>query len=153
MMIIKLVKSQIRQLFSSTEKQWSLLITLVATLILITPLCGFLFQCGCDWPWSGLDSNCNFYKPIAKHRCPWCASMISGVASTGIAIIGGLLATITTFSSFFLNKYLSINEVVLRTLVGLATFFLIATLTAMISAICQNYPLGLGSFFSNGLIL
>jgi ammonia channel protein AmtB len=22
-------------------------------LIAITPLCGFMFGCGCDWPWSG----------------------------------------------------------------------------------------------------
>lgn len=149
MMIIKLVKSQIKQLFSSTKKQCSALITLMATLILITPLCGFLFQCGCDWPWSGLDSNCNYYKLIAKHRCPWCASMFSGIVSTGVAIIGGLLATMTTFSTFCFTKYLSLNEVVFRALVGIATFFLIAILTASISAIYQNYPLGLGSILFN----
>jgi fluoride ion exporter CrcB/FEX len=73
--------------------------------------------------------------------------MISGIVSTGVAIIGGLLATITTFSTFCFTKYLSLNEVIFRILVGIATFFLIAILTASISAIYQNYPLGLGRFF------
>ena len=44
--------------------------TLITTLIIVTPLCGFLFQCGCDWPWSGLDTRCNFYKPVIEHPCP-----------------------------------------------------------------------------------
>ncbi|MCF6203395.1 MAG: hypothetical protein L3J59_06940 [Methylococcaceae bacterium] len=146
-MIIKLVKSELKQLFSSTKKQWSVLITLVATLILISPLCGFLFQCGCDWPWSGLDSDCNYYKPIAKHRCPWCSSMIAGIASSVLAILCGLTAAIISFSTFFFIKYLSINEIFFRTLLGISTFFLIAILTASISAMYQNYPLGLGKFF------
>ena len=47
--------------------------TLIIALIFVTPLCGLIFQCGCDWPWSRLDARCNFYKPEADHQCPWCA--------------------------------------------------------------------------------
>jgi hypothetical protein len=65
--------------------------TLITTLIIVTPLCALLFQCGCDWPWSGLDAGCNFYKPGADHQCPWCASMVTGIFSTGLAIISGVL--------------------------------------------------------------
>ena len=66
-------------------------------LIIVTPLCGLLFQSGCDWPWLGLDAGCNFYKPGAEHQCYWCASMITGLFSTGLAIIGGVLTAMAPY--------------------------------------------------------
>jgi hypothetical protein len=119
-------------------------VTLIATLIIITPLCGLIFQCGCDWPWSGLDTRCNFYKPEADHQCPWCASMVTGIFSTGLAIISGALTAMVP--SFPLAVYRTENEVALRILVGLTVFVLMAILTAGLAALWQNYSLGVGGF-------
>jgi hypothetical protein len=118
--------------------------TLITTLIIVTPLCGLLFQCGCDWPWSGLDVGCNFYKPGADHQCPWCASMMAGIFSTGIAIICGVLTAMAP--SLPLAIYRPVNKVALRTLLGLTVFVLMAILTACLAALWQNYSLGVGSF-------
>ena len=100
--------------------------TLITTLIIVTPLCGLLFQCGCDWPWSGLDTRCNFYKPATEHPCPWCASMLTGILSTGSAIIGGVLTAMAP--SLPLANYGPVYEVALRTLAGLTVFVLLAIL-------------------------
>ncbi|MDD5461126.1 MAG: hypothetical protein PHG00_05780 [Methylococcales bacterium] len=117
--------------------------TLITTLTIVTPLCGLLFQCGCDSPWSGLDAGCNFNKPEADHQCPWCASMITGLLSTGCAIIGAVLAAMAL--SLPLAIFRPVNEIALRILSGLAVFMLIAILTAGLAALWQNYPFGVGS--------
>ena len=139
------------QVFFSTEKRWSALIILIVTLILITPVCGFLFQCGCDWPWLGLDSNCNYYRPYEVHKCPWCASMVTGIFSTGITIIGGVFATVIPViflaapsKSYQLDLR---NEVVVRILMGAGIFFLLAIFTASVAAYWQDYVLGVGRYF------
>lgn len=135
-------------MISSPEKKLSALITLLISLIVITPLCGLLFQCGCDWPWLGLDSNCNFHKSNEQYHCPWCASMFTGIFSTGLAIMSGVLATSIPkkFSTLSFIKNCSRNEIAIRMLSGLSIFFLIAILTASVAAIWQKYPLGLGSY-------
>lgn len=143
MMFLGVVNSQIAQLLSSTEKRWAASITLLFSLVMITPLCGLLFQCGCDWPWLGLDAHCNFYKSYKEYHCPWCASMISGVLSTGLAIVGGVFTAIFPIETLIpsIKRY----EIVVSTLVGLTIFFLVAILTASLAAIWQDYPLGLGA--------
>ncbi len=132
----------------SPEKKWAALLTLLISLIIITPLCGLLFQCGCDWPWLGLDSNCNFYKLNEQYPCPWCASMFTGMLSTGLAIAGGVFVTLfpIEFSTFSFIKSCSRNEIVIRILSGLGFFFLIAISTASVATICQKYPFGLGRY-------
>ncbi|MDD2660294.1 MAG: hypothetical protein PHY54_11560 [Methylococcales bacterium] len=119
-------------------------VTLITTAIIVTPLCGLIFQCGCDWPWLGLDVGCNFYKPGAVHRCPWCASMATGIFSTGSAIISSVLTAMASSSA--LAMYRSVNEVAVRTLGGLTVFILVAILTAGLAALLQNYPLGTGGY-------
>jgi hypothetical protein len=133
-----------KKVLASPEKRWAILITLVISLVVITPLCGLLFQCGCDWPWLGLDANCNYYKAHKTHQCPWCVSIVAGVLSTGLAIMGGLFAVITPaeFSTSLFKK----QEVLVRVLLGVSVFFLIAILTASVVAMWQKYPLGIGSF-------
>jgi len=144
MTFIEVVKLQIEQVFSSTEKLWAALVTLMVSLVGITPLCGLLFQCGCDWPWLGLDTNCNFYKPHEEHQCPWCVSIIFGVLSTGLAIVGGLVTAIIPVEVFSFS--IKGNEIVVRVLVGLSIFFLIGIFTASVAAMWQDYPLGLGRY-------
>ncbi len=51
-----------------------ILLAIVLTLVVITPLCGWLFGCGCDWPWRGFIENCNAFKPDAPEKCPWCVN-------------------------------------------------------------------------------
>ena len=114
-------------------------VTLMTTLIIVTPLCGLLFQCGCDWPWSGLDARCNFYRVDAEHQCPWCASLVTGLLSTGLAISCGVLtAMVPAFSSAIHN---SVIEITVRILAGLTIFVLAAILTGGLAAFWQHYPI------------
>ncbi|MGR9052249.1 MAG: hypothetical protein ACU84J_06335 [Gammaproteobacteria bacterium] len=112
----------------------------------ITPLCGLLFQCGCDWPGFGLDAGCNYYRAHAVHRCPWCASLATGILSvvlavgTGVAVAGGIPG---------MNRDSRASIIVFRILGGLSAFVAVAVLAAAYSAFEQHYPLGIGYFFSH----
>ena len=131
--------NQVKRLLNTREKRVSAIITLVSSLIIVTPLCGFLFQCGCDWPWAGLDSLCNFYKLDEEHKCPWCASLVAGLLSTGTAIVGGVWASI--LSLHFLTRQDSVKEVLMRIVFGLMAFVGVAFLMAMFAAQWQGYPI------------
>ena len=130
-------QGQIQRLLSTQEKRWSAMITLISSLIIVTPLCGFLFQCGCDWPWAGLDSKCNFYKPHIEDKCPWCVSIFMGVLSTGSAIVFGVWVSI--FSPYLLSGLSQVNEVLIRIIFGLTVFVGIAFLLAVFAAQWQGY--------------
>jgi hypothetical protein len=70
-------------------------------LIAITPLCGLMFDCGCDWPWSGLYHHCNFFDALAKLKCPWCDSTVAGALSM-LAVFGtSIFAAYRDLSSCF----------------------------------------------------
>jgi small-conductance mechanosensitive channel len=136
-MVLMIDKNK-QRLFNTQEKRWSAIITLIISLIIVTPLCGLLFQCGCDWPWAGLDSLCNFYKLDAEHKCPWCASMITGLLSTGTAIVAGVWVSILSLS--FLTRQNPVKEVLMRMVFGLMVFVGVAFLMAMFAAQWQGYP-------------
>ena len=141
MILIEFIKAQVRKTIATKEKQWSAISILLIIVIIITPLCGLLFQCGCDWPWLGLDSKCNFYNPHAEHQCPWCVSIISAVLSIGIASILGIYAAINALS---LSNQNTINQIAIRTMSGIMMFVLVATVSASLLAFLQDYPLGIG---------
>ena len=106
------------------------LIIFVAAGLAITPYCGWLFDCGCTWPWAGLYSDCNNFKPAALHKCPWCGNYIKGFISTALTIGG---ATAVAFRP-------GARGAALRLTSG-AVFFLIAGfITGWISASLQGYP-------------
>lgn len=116
---------------------WAALMTLALALLLITPLCGLLFQCGCDWPWAGLDEKCNFHQMHVKQRCPWCVSLSTGIISTGLATLFGVSAAI-----LFNEPQLNLTkpwEIGIRILFGIVVFILIAAIAALISGIGQGY--------------
>ena len=50
----------------------------VFALIAVTPLCGFMFNCGCHWPWA---DHCNFFDALSKLKCPWCNNVAAGALS------------------------------------------------------------------------
>jgi len=140
------IKLVLQQVLASKEKQKAMMIGLILTLTAITPLCGLLFQCGCDWPWSGLVSHCNYYQKHATHSCPWCASMITGVLSVGLAIGLSLGGAISRF--IFLQRQHAMTEILLRVIFALILFALTATLTAALAANWQAYPLGIGHYYA-----
>jgi hypothetical protein len=142
---IVLMKRHIKRVIATKSKRWSVMITLLFSLIIVTPFCGFLFQCGCNWPWLGLDAGCNFYQPNSVHRCPWCASMIAGIFSTSLAIITSIWATTTPLTTTYQQP---IIEITIRTISGVMVFVIIAILTAGFSALWQGYPLGVGYYLS-----
>ncbi|MGR9046251.1 MAG: hypothetical protein ACU83N_13210 [Gammaproteobacteria bacterium] len=115
--------------------------TLMMALVFITPLCGFLFHCGCTWPWAGLDSACNIHDSAASQRCPWCASLLEGLLSTSVAVLAGMIAAIVLGSRYGARK--PFIDIALRIVAGLIVFAVAAILGAALSAKIQHYPIGL----------
>lgn len=125
------------------------LFTVLSSLVLITPLCGLLFDCGCTWPWSGLESDCNIHDPAMAHQCPWCASTIAGVVSVSLAIAMGFLMTIRRIPS---SPYAQMPDLyawhgrslipafIKRVGTGLAAFFVTAVVTGWVSGYLVEYP-------------
>ena len=139
MFVYPAIKAHLKQTFSSKEKQLSAPIILIIELIAITPLCGYLIQCGCDWPWLGLDDNCNFHRLNIKYQCPWCISMLMGILSTGLAIIMGLY--VSSLSLVFFVNINKVKEILSRISLGLIAFVLTAMIMAIVAASQQGYPL------------
>ncbi|WP_031433005.1 hypothetical protein [Methylomarinum vadi] len=119
-------------------------VSLVLTMIAVTPLCGFFFQCGCDWPWLGLDSGCNYYRSASLYRCPWCVSLTSGIVSAGLAVIAAVLTSIALPT--FVRQPL--YDMVIRIVFALSAFAMVALVTAAWAAWVQAYPLGIGRYLS-----
>jgi hypothetical protein len=126
--------------FNSREKKTAVFFTGIIALILVTPLCGFLFDCGCTCPWLGLDSGCNFHQQHTVHKCPWCASLLIGWLSVGVSIAAGLFAVVSPLPIVGDNVK---NESLIRILLGTLTFLCVATLAGWLAAELQNYPLGI----------
>ena len=126
--------------FNSRQKKIAAVFTSLIVLTLVTPYCGFLFDCGCTWPWLGLDSKCNFYQLNADHKCPWCASLISGWLSVGVSIASGVFVAVSPLT--ILGDSVR-SESLIRILLGTMTFLCIALLAGWLAAEQQNYPLGI----------
>lgn len=108
--------------------------------VLITPLCGYLFACGCDWPWSGLDSHCNINLPESRYQCPWCTSIILGIS----AFIAATLTAIYTAKKIPISINYTIEQVIVRISIGNIIFIVCTTVMALITAQWQQYPYGIG---------
>ncbi len=133
------IKIHLEKTFSTKQKILAALIVLIIELITITPLCGYLFQCGCDWPWSGLDEKCNYHQAHVKQQCPWCVSMAMGILSTALAMMMGVYASSISME-LFSNQH-KVKEILIRTVIGLSAFILTATIMAIVAASWQNHPL------------
>lgn len=123
-------------------------VTLAVTLLILTPLCGLLFQCGCDWPWLGLHTGCNYFREDVRFRCPWCESMVTGVIASGVAIPGAVLTAVCRLSVLSVAK--PVNECVIRISLALSVFITVAVLAALIAAAQQTYPIGVGRYLQSG---
>jgi len=113
-------------------------------LVVITPLCGLLFQCRCDWPWLSFYFDCNYFHAEMTHKCPWCNSNLAGfgsfVAAFVFATVGVLFIKTRTFTA-------NAAALAARVTFGLIIFILTAALTGATVAYSQDYPLGIGGLF------
>ncbi len=67
----------------------SVIITIILALVIITPICGKIFNCGCTWPWFGLDKHCNVHDETQLNQCPWCVSLGLGYLLTIVSLVIG----------------------------------------------------------------
>ena len=72
--------------------------------------------------------------------------MITGILSTGLAIIAGVWGATT--SRYSLSSGHVVTEVSIRTVLGIMVFILLAILSAAVAAFLQDYPLGIGSLIA-----
>jgi hypothetical protein len=129
-----------KQYFNSRQKKSAVVFTSIIVLILVTPLCGFLFDCGCTWPWLGLDSGCNFHQQNTVYKCPWCVSWITGWFSVGVSISSGVFVAVSPLPIVADRVR---NESLIRILLGTMTFLCVAILAGWLAAELKNYPLGI----------
>lgn len=106
-------------------------------LVAVTPFCGAVFDCGCTWPWLGLDEKCNFYRQQLIDTCPWCRSIIAGGLSVGLALLAGVLAP---WSPLPQAHFRTSIEAAIRILLGMLAFSAIALISAVLSAEWFHYP-------------
>jgi len=119
----------------------ALAVVIVFALIAITPLCGLMFDCGCDWPWNGLHHHCNVFDLDAKLKCPWCDSKVAGTLSM-IAVFGlsGAAAWGISASSALATASVR-TRFTLGVLAGVLAFHLVSLATATLAALAAGYPL------------
>lgn len=121
--------------------------TLLIGLVILTPVCGLLFQCHCDWPWLTFYHDCNYFNSEvqASHKCPWCNSNLAALGSIGTAFI------LATLASLFLTgnqRAMTATTIAVKVGLGLSVFMVAASLTAALAAHSQHYPLGIGGLYS-----
>jgi hypothetical protein len=109
----------------------------VFALIAITPLCGLMFDCGCDWPWSGLYHHCNFFDALAKLKCPWCNNVAAGALSM-LAVFGASIFAAYRASSVSASANARFT---IGVLAGAVTFHLVSLATGVLAALFTGYPL------------
>ncbi len=119
----------------------ALAVVAVFALIAITPLCGLMFDCGCDWPWNGLHHHCNVFDAHAKLKCPWCDSKVAGTLSM-LAVFGVSGAAAWGFSATgALAAASARTRFTLGVLAGVLAFHLVSLATATLAALATGYPL------------
>ncbi len=124
------------QILSLDTKTRTAIIFFCITLIIFTPLCGWLFGCGCTWPGLGLDVKCNYHQLQADHKCPWCVSLQAGVISYFLALSSSLRVLWRNVP----RKYIR-WEFGYRLIIGNLTFLTIAAMCGWLVAITQSFPL------------
>lgn len=104
--------------------------------VIVTPLCGALFGCGCTWPWAGLDHHCNVHDPEAPHHCPWCVRPAVAAAIFAAAASAGALA------AFGVPRRAGPQglDLARRVTVGIALYVAVSALGAYLAGHAAGYP-------------
>ncbi len=104
----------------------------VFTFVFITPLCGFIFRCGCTWLWSGAVSCCNINHPQTPN-CPWCtASERVFLFLPGVIVFLGQIKIVSKVTNRFGKPTGFIS--------GLAAFVILGILVGFIYNLNVDYP-------------
>lgn len=106
-------------------------------LIAITPLCGFMFDCGCDWPWGGLHRHCNAFAVHAELKCPWCDDLVAGTLS--MLIVFGASGIVSYRAGA--KRASASTRFGTGVLAGALTFHFTSLATATLAALATGYPL------------
>ena len=109
----------------------------VFALIAVTPFCGFMFDCGCDWPWSGLYHNCNFFDALAKLECPCCNNVAAGAFSM-LAVFGASIFVAYRAASVRASANARFT---IGLLAGVVAFHVVSLATGVLAALATGYPL------------
>jgi hypothetical protein len=109
--------------------------TLAISLIVLTPLCGWLFVCGCAWPWSGFFFGCNYFDPASTQRCPWCALPLAGVFPV-------IFAVFVSWAGVSASSGPKRSDYLIRIGAGMWVFLCAALLSGWLAAHHRHYPFG-----------
>jgi len=108
-------------------------LSIALAMLLILPLCGWMFQCGCGFLWSSYE-KCNIHQPGVPH-CPWCVERNSVLMALPFFLIVGAQVTVI----YLVNKKYAPPFLILLML-GLLTFFVIAVVAGYWFKVMDNYP-------------
>lgn len=126
-----------------TPKHLSVAVVGIIAAVILTPLCGLWFSCGCDWPWERFFMACNaLVKNAPTPHCPWCVYPMAAVMSIGIGSLSTLLAT---WRCRELPGSAGIS-MLYRCGIGTAVFVGVLMLAGWFTALATHHPsfLGLG---------
>lgn len=125
--------------------------TFLVSIYLLTPVCGWLFGCGCTWPHEGLADHCNYFDAQNTESCPWCEHLFIGVFCSVVAVYLGV-----TISQFRIRKTLWFEDGriksdgklwvldgLLDTLLGISGFLLTAAILGGLTAAWYGYKFNL----------
>jgi len=110
--------------------------------IFFAPLCGWLFQCGCTYLWSGASAHCSIHDP-ARADCPWCVMPFKKAGPRVGVVLQTLPFFLISFILFGLSKlqtrYFDKNYWP-QFLILLGEMLVITTAVAWIYAMLLHYP-------------
>ncbi|MGR9107122.1 MAG: hypothetical protein ACU843_09360 [Gammaproteobacteria bacterium] len=102
--------------------------TVLGIAILITPLCGTLFACGCTWPFAGLAEHCNFFDPDEIHPCPFCEHLVFSIP----VLSGGAWIAVRFSRSRISRKWLTQGSILIDSLSAILLFASLTTIAALL---------------------
>jgi len=108
--------------------------------VLVTPLCGLWFSCGCGWPWGDFFFACNAIVNTPVPHCPWCVDSLTAITSIGVSLAAGALAAWKIRPSAS-NAFVGI---LYRSGVGTAIFVDVLFMAGWLTALATGYPSFLG---------
>lgn len=109
-------------------------------IVLVTPLCGLWFSCGCDWPWVNFFFVCNAIVNTPIPHCPWCVDSLTAATSIGFSIAASSLAA-WKFRPTVSN---ALVRILYRSGVGTAVFVGALLIAGWLTALATGYPSFLG---------
>ncbi|MFN7952862.1 MAG: hypothetical protein U0610_14155 [bacterium] len=125
---------------SQRDRLLAAVLTVALAGVIVTPLCGALFGCGCTWPWAGLDRHCNVHDPSDPAHCPWCVRpAVAALTFVAAASLGASAAWALPRGR--LRRW---HALLARTGVGLLVHALASTVGAAWIAHAAGYPHFLG---------